>query len=923
MINKPLSWNEIRDRAIEFSKEWENETSEDAEAKPFWIKFFYVFGKDRKRVASFEEPVKKLGNKKGKIDLLWKGKLLVEHKSRGKSLDKAYEQALDYFPGLKEDELPKYVLVSDFAHFRLYNMEDGTHSEFELRDLHKNIKRFGFIAGYQTHAIQPEDPVNIKAAELMGKLHDALKDVGYTGHALELYLVRLLFCLFAEDTNIFECQQLQEYINDKTKDDGSDLAAHLAQMFEVLNTPIDKRLKNLDEHLAAFEYVNGKLFEEQLPTAGFTTKMRNQLLDCCALDWSRVSPAIFGSLFQSIKNIKDRRDLGEHYTSEPNILKVIKPLFLDALRSEFESCKNNSKKLTEFHNKLRKLKFLDPACGCGNFLVIAYRELRLLELDILRELYKKRGTAFLNVADIVLLDVDQFYGIEIVEFPAQIAKVAMWLTDHQMNQLISVEFGKNFVRLPLNKSATIICGNALQMDWGAVVPQVDYLLGNPPFVGSKLLNDEQRKDMELIFHGVKGAGVLDYVAAWYIKAAQYMQGNSVRTAFVSTNSITQGEQVIILWGDLLHKYHIKIHFAHRTFKWGNDARGKAAVHCVIIGFAAFDVNDKRLWDYEKPDSDAHELKAHHINPYLVDAPDVLLENRSKPICAVPGIGIGNKPIDDGNYLFTREEKTKFLAREPQAARWFRRWAGSTEFLNNTERWYLWLGNCPPNELRLMPEAMKRVEAVRQFRLSSKSAPTQKLAATPTRFHVENIPAGIYLLVPRHSSESRAYLPIGFVSPDTLCGDANLLISSATLFHFGVLSSTMHNAWLRAVCGRIKSDYRYSAGIVYNNFPWPEVTDKQNATVEAAAQAVLDARVLHLKSSLADLYDPRTMPPELVKAHKVLDRAVEACYRKAAFTTDAQRVEFLFERYQQLTSFLPTKKAITKRGTKTAHTGIKT
>ena len=519
----PLSWNEIRSRAVEFAKRWEHETSEDAEAKAFWTEFLNVFGIDRKRVASFEDPVKKLGNKQGYIDLFWKGELLVEHKSRGKDLDKAYSQALDYFPGIKERDLPKYVLVSDFARFRLYELENGEQHEFELRDLHKNIKSFGFIAGYQTRPIQPEDPVNIKAAELMGRLHDALKDIGYAGHALEHYLVRLLFCLFAEDTGIFERQQLQEFIRDKTAEDGSDLAAHLAQLFEVLNTPKNKRLKNLDEQLADFAYVNGKLFAEHLPSASFDTRMRNQLLDCCALDWSRVSPAIFGSLFQSVMDEKLRRNLGAHYTSEANILKLIKPLFLDSLRSEFESCRGNAKKLTEFHEKLSQLKFFDPACGCGNFLIIAYRELRLLELDVLRDLYKKRESGFLDIAEIVWLDVDQFYGIEIEEFPAQIAQVAMWLTDHQMNQLISEEFGNYFARLPLKKSATIACGNALSLDWRAVAPDVDYILGNPPFIGKHLQDAGQKTDMEQIFHGVKGAGVLDYVAAWYLKAAQYSQ----------------------------------------------------------------------------------------------------------------------------------------------------------------------------------------------------------------------------------------------------------------------------------------------------------------------------------------------------------------------------------------------------------------
>jgi hypothetical protein len=900
----PLSWNEIRNRAYEFSKRWENETSEDAEGKPFWIEFLNVFGIDRKRVASFEEPVKKLGNKQGFIDLFWKGVLLVEHKSRGKDLDKAYSQALDYFPGIKERDLPKYVLVSDFARFRLYDLEEGTHDEFELRDLHKNIKRFGFIAGYLTRPIKPEDPVNIEAAELMGKLHDALKEIGYTDHPLELYLVRLLFCLFAEDTGIFQLKQFQEYIRDKTAEDGSDLAAHLSQVFEVLNTPREKRLKNLDEHLADFEYINGKLFAEHLPTASFDAKMRNQLLDCSDLNWSRVSPAIFGSLFQSVMDKEARRNLGAHYTSEANILKLIKPLFLDDLRNEFESCKSNAKKLTEFHDKLRNLKFLDPACGCGNFLVIAYRELRLLELDILRELYKKRETGFLDIADIVWLDVDQFYGIEIEEFPAQIAQVAMWLTDHQMNQFISEEFGNYFARLPLKKSATIACGNALQLDWAAVAPQVNYILGNPPFVGAMVMQDGQRVDMEHVFHDLKGYGILDYVAAWYLKAARYMQGSRVRTAFVSTNSIAQGEQVGILWGELLNKYHIKIHFAHRTFKWSNDARGKAAVHCVIIGFAPFDVNDKRIWDYEKLDSDAHELKARNINPYLVDAPDTLLTNRSDPICNVPAMRFGSMPRDGGNLIFTDLEAKEFLRMEPAAVKWFRPYTGAQEFLNGDMRWCLWLPGVPPSELHNLPKTLSRIDAVRKFRLESKAATTRKFAETPTLFCQIAQPETDYLLIPRVSSERRKYIPIGYMDQNVIANDQVLTITGATLFHFGVLCSEMHNAWMRYTCGRLKSDFRYSKDIVYNNFPWPDkLTEKQREAVEAGAQAVLDTRAQFPHSLLADLYDPLTMPPALVKAHQTLDRAVDACYRKAAFANDAQRVEFLFERYQQLTSLL--------------------
>ncbi|MFZ3157731.1 MAG: DNA methyltransferase [Smithella sp.] len=903
----PLSWNEIKTRALAFSKEWQNETSEDAEAKTFWDGFFNIYGVPRRRVATFEEPVKKLGEKYGYIDLFWKGVLIVEHKSRGKSLDSAYSQALDYFPGLSNRDLPKYVIVSDFARIRLCDLEEKEEHEFDLKDLHKNVRLFGFIAGYQTHKIQEQDPVNIKAAEQMGKLHDQMKDVGYSGHRLELYLVRLLFCLFAEDTGIFERQQFKDYIEERTNEDGSDLGHHLSTLFQVLNTSPEKRLKNLDEQLAAFNYINGKLFEEMLPTAGFDSAMRQALLDCCALDWSRISPAIFGSLFQSIMDKQARRNLGAHYTSEENILKLIKPLFLDGLREEFEKVKHNKNRLLEFHKKLRMLNFLDPACGCGNFLVIAYRELRLLELEVLRA--SKIYQSELSIHRLINLNVDQFFGIEIEEFPAQIAQVALWLMDHQMNLLVSEEFGLYFARIPLETSAKIVCGNALTIDWEEVVParHVSYIMGNPPFVGAKFMSDDQRKDVALVFGNMKNAGLLDYVAAWYVKAARMIKETKICCAFVSTNSITQGEQVGVLWNWMLVE-GMKIFFAHRTFQWNNEARGKAAVHCVIIGFAHFDISPKWLFEYEHIKGEPQKIKAQNINPYLVDAPDIVLTNRSIPICSSPEIGIGNKPIDDGNYLFTEEEKNAFLEKEPQAKLYFRRWLGADEFLNGYHRYCLWLGECSPAELKRMPEVMKRIEAVKEFRAASKSAPTRKIADTPMRFHVENMPCDEYVLISRVSSERRLYLPVGYIDAKTLTSDSALILVGAKLYHFGILTSLMHNAWMRTVCGRLESRYRYSAGIVYNNFPWPEnPTGKQKQAIETAAQAVLDARAQFPNSTLADLYDPLTMPPVLLKAHQHLDKTVDAAYGKTNFTTEAQRVAFLFELYQKYTSlFAPEK-----------------
>ena len=947
----PLSWNEIKSRAMAFSRRWEDAAEEKQQSIAFWIDFFDIFGLTNRRVASFEHAVKKHGGGQGWIDLFWPGQMLVEQKSRGKPLEPAHEQALGYFPGIAERDLPHTLVLCDFARFRVIDLDSRREIEFALADLHRHVRWFGFIAGYRAQAVQPQNPVNIQAAERMGRLHDALKNSGYTGHPLEVLLVRLLFCLFADDTGIFQpAQSFRALIEERSGADGSDLGPLLARLFQLLDTPEAARSKNVDEQLAAFPYVNGQLFAERLPIADFDAATREALLDACALDWSAISPAIFGSLFQSIMDSTARRNLGAHYTSEENILKLIGPLFLHELRAEFERVKGNRNRLFDFHKKLRRLTFFDPACGCGNFLVISYRELRLLELDVLRAAAQLQGAAgqrSLDVHQLIGLNVDQFYGIEIEEFPAQIAQVALWLVDHQMNLRVSEEFGQYFARIPLVTSPRIVHGNALTLHWSDVlpVPQCSYVLGNPPFVGAKFMSDAQREDTRAVFAGIDGAGLLDFVAAWYVKAARYLRGDAEslsnqellaldgqapeadlmlkteppRAAFVSTNSITQGEQVGVLWGWLLAQ-GVHIHFAHRTFAWSNEARGKAAVHCVIVGFGLHDAPGKLIYEYADIRGEPHAVPAANINPYLVDAPDVVLARRSKPICDVPEIGIGNKPIDGGHYLFTTEERDAFIAREPASAKWFRRWLGADEFLNGYERWCLWLGDTPPAELRAMPEAMKRVQAVKALREASKSAPTQKLAATPTRFHVENMPTAPYLVLPEVSSERRAFVPFGFEQPETLCSNLVKIAPHALLLHFGILSSTMHNAWVRAVCGRLKSDFRYSAAIVYNNFPWPFCTpdSQQNtapapaqqaqAAIEKEAQNVLDARAQFPDSSLADLYDPLTMPPALLKAHQRLDAAVDKAYQLAggpkSYAGDAERVAFLFTLYQRITSLLP-------------------
>lgn len=914
----PLSWNEIRNNAVQFSQKWADEQSEEAEAKSFWDDFFTIFGLTRKRIASFEEPVKKLGDKKGFIDLFWKGMLLVEHKSRGKSLEKAYTQALDYFPGIAERDLPKYILVSDFARFRLYDLEAAADEpafvEFPLTELHQHIHLFGFVAGYQVHKFKEQDPVNVEAAERMGKLHDLLKESGYTGYELELYLVRLLFCLFAEDTSIFEPQQFQELIEQRTHEDGSDLGGWLARFFQTINQPAAKRQKILDEQLAAFPYVNGKLFAEHLPLAEFNRPLRQLLLEACALDWSRISPAIFGSLFQSIMDKEARRNLGAHYTSEKNILKVIKPLFLDDLWAEFNKLKSNKNRLAEFHKKLRTLKFLDPACGCGNFLVVAYRELRELELEVLKGLYPNQMTLELNLSALVQVNVDQFFGIEIEEFPAQIAQVALWLVDHQMNMKVSQQFGQYFTRIPLYTGGNIVHGNALELDWQELVPasELHYIMGNPPFLGKQEQSKAQKDDFALAMQAVSGNGVLDFVAAWYVKAAAYMKGSSIRCAFVSTNSITQGEQVGVLWQWMLNQ-GVKIFFAHRTFQWSNEGRGKAAVHCVIIGFALEESTPKWLFEYQEIKGEPHGIQSVNINPYLVNSHNILLQKRSKPICDVPLLSFGNMPNDGGYLLLDDHEKEQLLQAEPQAKPFVKRFISADEFINGLSRWCLWLVDVSPKQLQNMPQVLHRVKQVKKLRLASSRAGTQKLALTPSLFGEIRQPNTNYLLLPRHSSENRVYVPFGFFDKDHIVADSCLALPLTTLYHFGVLTSLMHNAWMRTVCGRLESRYRYSVSIVYNNFPWPlNPTAKQQQAIEEAAQGVLDARALFPEATLADLYDPLTMPPALLKAHQKLDKAVDRAYGRTEFKSEAERVAFLFELYQKYTSLFPAEKPTKRR-----------
>lgn len=930
-----LSWNEIRQRAIQFSRSWKGVQDERAEAQTFWNEFFEVFGIKRRMIASFEEPVKSLKKTYHFIDLFWKGHLLAEHKSAGESLEKAQSQAIQYIQELaasqREDEIPRYIILCDFNRMALYDLEpeegDEERIEFPLSELHKHIRHFAFFIGQKTHKFGEEDEANLKAAEIMARLHDAVADSRYDTKATERLLVRLLFCLFADDTGIFDNGEFELYIENHTRVDGSDIGPQLNALFEVLDTPTDKRPKYLDEDLESFPYVNGELFKERLPTAGFNRAMRDQIVAACHFDWSRISPALFGSLFQGIMDDRERRQIGAHYTSERDILKVIRPLFLDDLESEFEQIQNDrssrrENRLYAFQRKLASLKFLDPACGCGNFLVIAYRELRRLERKILAALFDFETETSIFSADeqakLSQVDVNQFYGIEIGEWPSRIAETALWLTDHQMNTELSLATGNLFQRIPLRAAPHIRCANALRFDWNELLPasECSYILGNPPFVGKKARNPEQQKDMEIIFIDEVGTGVLDYVTCWYVKAGEYIKGQNIRCAFVSTNSVTQGEQPGVLWPILWNKYGIKINYAHRTFPWKSEARGAAHVHVVIIGFSNHDSEGKMIFDYEQNPNAPTIIHPTNINPYLVEGNDIVLMSRSKPICDVPEMAFGNMPNDDGNLILSAEEKNDLLKCAPNAAEFIKPLISAKEYFDNIERYCIWLKDINPHKYRTIPQIVQRIKAVQIYREESKREATKRLASVPHLFGEIRQPASNYVLVPRHSSERRAYIPLSYYIPEYIAHDSCLTISNATPFHFGVLTSAMHMAWVRQVCGRLESRYRYSAKLVYNNFPWPlDATAEQKAKVEECAKNVLDIRQGYLDkgATLADLYDPLTMPAPLLKAHQTLDMAVDRCYRSKPFKSERERVEYLFQLYEQITTPLaPSPRGKTRR-----------
>jgi hypothetical protein len=913
-VTAPRTWNDIRAAANRFVTDWQGESRERAEKDTFWNEFFAIFGVTRRRVAVFEQLADRVSTgRHGFLDCFWPGHIGVEHKSRGEDLDAAMDQLLDYLPGLPDGQLPRLAVVCDFARFKVHDLDTNEHVAFALEELPNHLELFGFIAGYdrQSHYATEED-VNLKATALLADLHDALKDSGYTGHDLRVFLVRVLFVLFADDTGVWERGLFHDYVALKTSDDGRDLGSALTYLFQVLDTPRATRPSTLDEDLAAFTYVNGGLFQETLRAPACDRAMRDRLLAASKFDWSKISPAIFGSLFQNVMEPAERRNLGAHYTTEQNILRTIEPLFLDELRADLAAA-DSLPKLRAFRDRLATLTFFDPACGCGNFLVIAYREIRRLERDCLlrireteagRRGRRAAGSGQLSVEATLesKVGVGQFYGIEIEEFPARIAETAMHLMDHLANMELSVAFGEYYARFPIEDTAHVLVGNALREDWSGVLAPDDctYLFGNPPFVGRQHRTEEQTDDQRLAM-GEHYNGYLDYVTAWHSLASRYMRNTSVRAAFVSTNSIVQGEQVGPLWQPLLDS-GLEIDFAHRTFAWTSEARGRAAVHVVIVGFSPRrEGKSKVIFDYLSVRADPVAKSAKNINPYLADAPDVIVTPLAQPLVAgVPRAAQGSKPTDGGGLLVTPEQVDDVRA-DPVAAKYLRVAMGARQLLHDEDRWCLWLYGADPGDVRRSRVLQQRLQVVKSAREDSRNARTRSLARTPGAFDVNAQPTGDYLCIPRHSSENRRLVPMKLLTSDVIVMDSAMSVGGADLWLFGVLQSAMFDAWVRAVAGRLKSDMRIAPDLVYNTFPFPEPQGAYRQRIEIAAQAVLDERAAYPESSLADLYHPTSTATTLLQAHDVLDKAVDAAIAgpRRRFASLADRQAVLFERYLAL------------------------
>ncbi len=919
-------------RIKSFIDRWTGKGYEKGQSQIFWIELLQsLFGvEEPSEVISFEDQVK-LDHTSFIDAYLPATHVMIEQKSIDKDLrspikqsDGTYlnpfQQAKRYASEMSYSDRPRWIVTCNFKSFLIYDMEqpNGEPTEILLENLERDANMLRFLVMQRDERIIREEQLSKEAGELVGRIYDAfLKELGDSPtvqelHSLNVLCVRLVFCLYAEDAGLFDKDQFCNYMKSFRPEQ---MRRALRDLFQVLDTPVKERDRFLEQNLAAFPYVNGSLFRQQpgevIPP--FTEDMANALLDeaGAGFDWSSISPTIFGAVFESTLNPETRRSGGMHYTSIENIHKVIDPLFLDELTAELDGifaetvARKRREMALAFQRKLASLKFLDPACGSGNFLTESYMSLRRLEnraIGIIASVDKNGGFLGLDNFDPIKVNIHQFYGIEINDFAVAVATTALWIAeDRMMNETHAVyDFKDDF--LPLKSYTNIREGNALRIDWNDVVPaaELNFIMGNPPFVGARLMSEEQKNDLLGIFGPKwKNAGNLDYVSCWYKKCADMIGGTEIRCALVSTNSITQGEQVAILWKPLFGN-GIHIDFAYRTFRWDSEASIKAHVHCVIVGFSCV-TSDRPKMIFGQ--NDAIATVASNINPYLIDAPDIFIESRSKPLCEVPEIGIGNKPIDGGNYLFTKEEMEAFIQTEPASAELFHPWYGSDEFINRRPRFCLWLGDTPPSILMKMPHCMERVENVRRYRLDSTSAGTVKLAERPTHFHVENMPKGTSILIPKVSSEKRRYVPMGFMLPDVLCSDLVFLIPNSTLYHFGVLTSNVHMAWMRAVCGRLEMRYRYSKDIVYNNFPWPNPTDVQKAKIESTARSILDARTLYSTSSLAEMYgDTMYLFPELLTAHQANDRAVMEAYGFPV-SRDFQEsdcVAELFRMYQRLT-----------------------
>lgn len=888
-------------KAKEFAKYWKNKGYEKGQSQQFWIQLLTdVYEvQNPSEFIEFEDQVH-IDKNTGFIDgYIPTTKVLIEQKSIDKDLRKGirqsdgsllnpFQQAKKYIAELPLSKHPKYVITCNFKSFLIYNMENpnGEPEEILLENLEKEYYRLQFLVETGNEHLKREMEISIQAGELVGKLYDEILKLYInpeneeTLKSLNMLCVRLVFCLYAEDSGIFGKRLMfHDYL---ARFEARDLRRALIDLFKVLDTKIENRDPYISEELAQFPYVNGGLFaNENIEIPNLNDTVKELLLSKASedFDWSEISPTIFGAVFESTLNPETRRKGGMHYTSIENIHKVIDPLFLDDLKKELQEIKQISviktkkKKLTEFQDKLASLKFLDPACGSGNFLTETYLSLRKLENEVIFELTGGQIGFGDESFSPIKVSIRQFYGIEINDFAVTVAKTALWIAESQMMKETENILHITLDFLPLKSYTNITEGNALRIDWNDVIPngELNYIMGNPPFVGARLMNESQKEDISNIFKGTKGLGNLDYVSCWYKKATNYIDNTKIEVAFVSTNSITQGEQVAILWKDILER-GININFAYRTFRWDSEASLKAHVHCIIIGFSFIKRTEKYLYENDKV------KKANNINPYLIDAPNVYILGQKRAICDVPKMDFGSMP-NDGGYLsdYDNEKKESIIDKYPEAKKMFKRFIGATEFLHNKTRWCLWLENVSPSEIKKVNPVYEAIQNVKKMRMDSNREATRKLAETPMLFGEIRQPKTNYLVFPRHSSENRRYIPIGYIEADIICGDANLLIPSADLFNFGVLMSNVHNSWIRAIAGRIKSDYRYSASVVYNTFPWCNPTGEQRKNIEKTAQSILDARALYPNSSLADLYDELTMPRELRKAHQENDKAVMEAY----------------------------------------------